>query len=100
MKQGHAQIAGRSEVSLVLLKTLQYCHISLEGCIMCSSIPFIIFGVEKQPSLAPDFRQRVALILKISAIVFDVELDLFMLVEECTVMYDSIFLTVADEHEV
>lgn len=100
VQQSHAEVAANVEIGLILLKRLEDGDISLEGRIVCSSISFIIFGVEQLASVALDFRQGVAFVLEISAIVFDVEVDMFVLVQECAVMDDRILLAVANGHQV
>jgi hypothetical protein len=99
-QQDHAEVATNADVDLIPMETLQKGHISLEGCILCGSISFIILGVEQFASMALDFRQDIALIFEISAILFDVELNVFVLIKEGTVTDGPYLFAIAYVHEV
>lgn len=67
---------------------------------MSSSISFDIFGIEQKSSACAYLREREPLIFHIFSIILEVELNVSVLIEEGAVVNGSIFLAVADEHEV
>lgn len=100
MEHRHAQVASDVEIGFILEQAFENCDITLECRIVCSSIPLDILGIEKQTCVASDFRQGKALIFEGFSIIFDVEFDVFVLIEEGAVMNRCVFLIIADDHEI